>query len=115
MEKLTGKGRRSSAQKYDIKTSNHEKRSVQMQDTGNAFEIKRIFLIYKLYLKLKTLLFIDCHHGNHKLKIYNKYTKKKKESKHSTKVTHQITRGIQKRKRRKGPTKTNPKQLRKWS
>ena len=26
--------------KYDIKTSKHEKRKVQMQDTGNAFEIK---------------------------------------------------------------------------
>ena len=36
-------------------------------------------------------------------------TQKKKESKHNTKVSHQITRG-QKRKARK----TNPKQLIKW-
>ena len=32
------KGRKSSTHKYDIKTSNKEKR-VQMQDFGNAFEI----------------------------------------------------------------------------
>ena len=32
------KGRKSSTHKYDIKTSNKEKR-VQMQNFGNAFEI----------------------------------------------------------------------------
>ena len=31
------KGRKSSTHKYYIKTSNHEKRGVQIQDTGNAF------------------------------------------------------------------------------
>ena len=35
------KGRKSSAHKYDIKTSNCGKRRAQMQDIGNAFEIKR--------------------------------------------------------------------------
>ena len=34
------KGRKSLTDKYDVKTSNHEKRRVQMQDIGNAFEIK---------------------------------------------------------------------------
>ena len=44
--------------------------------------------------------------------MYNRYihTKKKKESKHNTKDSHQITRE-QKRKEGKRPTKTNPKQL----
>ena len=36
------KGRKSFIHKYDIKTSNCEKRGIQMQDTGNAFEIKRL-------------------------------------------------------------------------
>ena len=41
--------------------------------------------------------------------------KKKKELKHSTKVSHHITREKNKRGREeKRPTKTNPKQLRKW-
>ena len=35
------KGRKSSTQKYDIKTNTCEKRKVQMQDIENAFEIKR--------------------------------------------------------------------------
>ena len=41
MEKLSGKGKKSSAHKYDIKTSNRKKRRAQMQDIGHAFEIKR--------------------------------------------------------------------------
>ena len=45
MGKLTGKGKdkgmKSYTKKFDIKTSNHEKRRVQMQDIGKAFEIKR--------------------------------------------------------------------------
>ena len=40
-------------------------------------------------------------------------TKKKKECKHYTKVSLQITRE-QKRKGRKRPTKRNPKELTKW-
>ena len=35
------KGRKSSTHKYDIKTSNLERRRVQMQDILNGFEIKR--------------------------------------------------------------------------
>ena len=30
-------------------------------------------------------------HGNHKLKIYNRYTKKKNETKHNINVNYQIT------------------------
>ena len=46
MEKLTirqtySKGRKSSACKYHIKTSNCEKRRAKMQDIGIAFEIKK--------------------------------------------------------------------------
>ena len=41
------------------------------------------------------------------------HTKKKKQSKHNTKDSHQITRE-KKRKGKKRPTKTNPKQLTKW-
>ena len=45
----------------------------------------------------------------------DRHTKKKKESKHNTKVSHQITRVENKRgKEEKRPTKTNPKQLTKW-
>ena len=43
------------------------------------------------------------------------HTKKKKESKHNTEVSHQITRGGNKTGREeKRPPKTNPKQLTKW-
>ena len=47
-------------------------------------------------------------HGNHKVKIYNKHTQKKKESKHNTNISHKITRE-QKRKGIKTLTKTNLK------
>ena len=52
-------------------------------------------------------------HGNHKLKVYNRYTHTHtKECKHKTKVCHQITREENKRGREeKGPTKINPKQV----
>ena len=43
------------------------------------------------------------------------HTKEKKESKHNTKISHQITREENKRGREeKRPRKTNPKQLTKW-
>ena len=47
--------------------------------------------------------------------ILDIHTEKKKESKHSTKDSHQITRGDSKRRKEKNrPTKTNPKQFTKW-
>ena len=35
------KGRKLSIHKYDIKTSNHEKRRIEIQGMGTALEIKR--------------------------------------------------------------------------
>ena len=52
---------------------------------------------------LKTLLFVNIPkpHSNHKLKIYNRYTKvKRKKSKCHTKSSYQITREESKRKRK---------------
>ena len=45
MGKLNGKGKHTAKAgndpyKYDIKTSNFEKRGIQMQDTGDELEIK---------------------------------------------------------------------------
>ena len=45
------KGRKSSPYKYDIKTSNCEKRAAQMKDTGNAFGIKG--------QQIKTIIYIQ--------------------------------------------------------
>ena len=77
MEKLSGKGKKSSTHKYDIKISSHEKRRVQTQDIGNAFEIKRSATKNNL-VQLKTA--ISKPDGNHKPKIYNRYTYKKEKA-----------------------------------
>ena len=68
--------------------------------------------------RLKSCIYVQTTiskpHGNHKPKIYiDTHIGSKKESKHSTKESHQIIRE-QKRKGRKISTKTNPKQLIKW-
>ena len=44
---------------------------------------------------------ISKSHGNHKMKIHNRYTKKKKESKYNTRVSHPFTREEDKRGREK--------------
>ena len=82
-----------------------------MKDTGNPFEIKRPATSNNI-VYIKTA--IAKPHGNHKLKIYNRYAKKKKEPKHNTKDSLQITREGKKERKKKIPTKTNPKQLAKW-
>ena len=66
-----------------------------------------------MYVCVHIQIAISKPHGNHKLKIYNRYTQiKKKELKHDTKVSHQITREEGKRgKEGERPTETNPKQL----
>ena len=71
--------------------------------------------------QLKTILYIYVQtaiskpHGNRKPKIYNRYTKKEKQSKHNTKDAYQIIGEKNKTGREeKRTTKTNPKQLRKW-
>ena len=47
--------------------------------------------------------------------IIDIHTNKKKESRHNTKDSHQITREESKRRKvEKRPTKTNPEQLTKW-
>ena len=54
-------------------------------------------------------------HGNHKAKMYRRYThtQKKMQSKHNN--SHQITREENKRgSEEKRPIKTNPKQLTRW-
>ena len=38
---MYNKGRKSSTHKYHIKTSNHKRTRVQVQDIWNVFEIKR--------------------------------------------------------------------------
>ena len=47
---INSKGRKSSTHKYDIETSNHEKRREQMQHMEYTFEIKRPELKTILYL-----------------------------------------------------------------
>ena len=47
--------------------------------------------------------------GNHKPKIFNKYTKERKESKYDTTGSHQLTRKENKRRnKQKRTTKTTP-------
>ena len=77
---------------------------------------------WELHLKLKdqqlktTLyIYIKISWEMQTKKLEQIQTKKKKQPKHSTEVSHQITREENKRGREeKRPTKTNPKQLRKW-
>ena len=51
--------------------------------------------------------------ANHKSTI-DTHTNKKKQSEHNTKNSHQATKGENKRRKEKRPTKTNTKQLIKW-
>ena len=54
---------------------------------------------------------ISKRHQNCKPKNYNRHAKKKKQPKHNTKDSHQITKELNKSGREeKRPTKTNPKQ-----
>ena len=83
-----------------------------MQDIENSFEIKRPAtennLVY-IYIA------ISKPHGNCKPKIYNRYAqKKKKQSKHNTKDSYQITRE-QKRKGRKKTYKNKSKTINKMA
>ena len=78
MRKLTGKGkhksRKSPIDEYDIKTSKH-KRTGQMQNVENAFEIKRPATKTN---SLHTQMVISTSNGNHKPKNYNGHTHKEK-------------------------------------
>ena len=63
-------------------------RRAQMQGTGNAYAIKRPATENHLFIY--RLLFQNLMVTANK-KIYNRYTEKKKETKHSTNVSYQIT------------------------
>ena len=91
-------------------------RPVQVQDTGNELEIETMETKTTLYMQRMQYqnLMGKNPHMNYKPKIYNRYTdiKKKNESKHSTKVIHQITREDNKRRREEKKTfKKEPKTI----
>ena len=74
MEKLTGKDKHTvkvesrSTYKYDIKTNNCKKRTVQKEDIENAFEIERQQHKTILYIYIQTAA--SKPHRNCKLKIH---------------------------------------------
>ena len=86
----------------------HKCRILEMRLKLKDQQFKTILFIYRLlYQNLMVT-------ANQKPTI-DTHTKKEKESKHNTKVSHQITREENKRGREeKRPTKINPKQLTKW-
>ena len=102
MGKLTSKG------KHTVKVGNHPHTNMILKPVivrGGEYKCR----IFETHLKLrdqqpKTIMHIYRllyqNHGNRKPKIYNRYTHKRKQSKHNTKDSHQITRE-QKRKGRK--------------
>ena len=66
-------------------------------------------------LNLHTHRVIYESHGNHKAKIYNTNTKNRKESKHNTKDSHQITRDEREKKRRNTKElQNNQNKINKW-
>ena len=71
-------------------------------------QLKSILSIYRILYQNFMVM------ANQKSAI-DTHTKKKKEFKHNSKVSHQITKEENKRERGEiRPTKTNPKQLTKW-
>ena len=80
------------------------------------------FRILEMHLKLrdqqlKTILYIYIPkpHGNHKTKIYNRYTHTKEKAIQNTTLKIVIKSEENKRQREeKRPTKTNPNQLKSW-
>ena len=73
-----------------------------------------IYIYIYIYIYTHTYIYILLYKNlmvtTNQKSITDIHKKKKKESKHKTKDSHQITRGENKR-RGKRPTKTNPKQL----
>ena len=99
---------KSSTHKYDNKTSNCEKRKVQIQDSGNAFAIKRPIFNNLVYIQTP----ISKPQGNHKpKKIDNTHTNEKKQFKHNVKDSHQTTR--EQKKERKKTNKNKSKTINK--
>ena len=86
MEKLWkrlthGKGGKYYTHKYNLKTSNCDKRRVQMQDIGNTLEIKRSMTQNNL---VYTQTVISKPHGNCTLKIYKIHTQKRRSNPNPT-------------------------------
>ena len=88
MEKLTGKDKHTvkvescSTHKYDIKTNNCKKRTVQKQDIENAFEIERQQHKIILYVYIQTAA--SKPHRNCKLKFHTRYIHIQKEKRIQT-------------------------------
>ena len=85
------------------------------------FEIKKSAIlnshIYIIYIYIIYICISINLKGKHRPKTHNRYTQKtRKESKHNTKDSHQITRekNIRIRKGKKELKKQKPKQLTKW-
>ena len=99
---------------YATKIRNHEKKWVQLQDTGDELAIreqqfKTISYTYRLLYQNFTVS------SNQKSPIDTKTKKtKKNQLKNNTKDSHQTTRGENKRRKEKRATKTTPKKLIKW-
>ena len=118
MGKLIGKG------KHTVKVGNYPHTNMISKPGIARREHKCRRLEMHLKLKdqqLKTILFIyrmlyqNLMITTNQKSTIDTHTKKKKESKHNTKISHQLTREENKRVREeKRPTKTNPKQLMKW-
>ena len=118
MAKLNGKG------KHTVKVGNHPNTNISKPAIVRGGEYK--CRTFEMYLKLrdqhlKTIMNIQTAitkpQGNSNQKsTMDIHTKKKKECKRNTKDSQQIIREENKRrKEEKRPTKTNPKQLRKYS
>ena len=80
-----------------------------MQDFGNASELKLKYYQLKTILFTYRLLYQEHMITTNQKSTIETHKKKKKESKHNTKVSHQITREENKEGKEK-KTKTNPKQ-----
>ena len=119
MRKLTGKG------KHTVKVGNHlHTNMIGKPEIVSKAEYKwRILeMVWKLRdQQLKTisyiygLLYQNLMGTANRKSAIDTHTKKKKQSKHNRKDSHQITREQKRKGRKKKPTKTNPKQLTKWN
>ena len=119
MGKLTSKG------KHIVKVGNHPHANM-ISKPAIVRRAEYKFRILEMHLKLKktafkTILYIyrllyqNLMVTTNQKSTIDTHTQKKKESKHNTKVNHQITREENKRVREeKRPRKPNPKQSTKW-
>ena len=119
MGKLTGKG------KHTVKVGNHPQTNM-ISKTATVSRGEYKCRKWELHLKLRDqqlkitsyiyrLLHQNLMRNANQKTTTDKHTKKKMQPKHNTKDGHQTTREENKREwKKKNPTKTNLKQLRKW-